>query len=738
MEGAHHLHPIISDLGLILLTAGISVLLFKRLKQPLVLGYLIAGFLAGPYFKLFPTVKDIGNVEVWAEIGVIVLLFSLGLEFSFKKLMKVGGTASITASVQIVSMILIGFAAGQFLGWSTMDSIFLGAILSMSSTTIILRAFDELNVKGKRFAGIVFGALIVEDIVAILMMVLLSTIAVSQNFSGTELFYSCLKLAFFLILWFVGGIFIIPTFFKKAKNLFTPETLLIFSLALCFIMVILATTAGFSPALGAFIMGSIIAETTKAEKIEHLISPVKDLFGAIFFVSVGMLINPQTLVEYAVPVIVLTLVTIFGKTFTTMLGALLSGQPLKQSVQAGFSLAQIGEFSFIIATLGMTLGVTSKFLYPIVVAISAITTFTTPFMIKMSIPAYNKIEKILPKRWVLAIERYSSNTDSIKVTSNWQKVIKAHSTQIVIHSVIIMAIILISSNFLLPIVVDQKWGPLIATIITIGMLAPFIWALSFRKLAVEATEALRTEKKKSVGPLILLRILRLILGAIYIGMLINVFLSTIAALITLIVTVVLLLVFKRKVQDQYIKLESQFLSNFNDREISEASHNKSELTPWDGHMTSFIVPSESSFIGRSLYELQLREQIGINIAIIKRGNIHINVPNRSELLYPQDELFVIGTDEQVENFGRFLETNQIHCKESDINDISLKHIELKNDEFCGRTIRESQLREKTGGLIVGIEREGERLLNPESNMLLKKGDILWIVGDTKLLKEASI
>ena len=417
-NASHHLQPLISDLGLILMTAAVAVLLFKKIKQPLVLGYLIAGFLAGNHFDFFPSVKDIKSVEVWAEIGVIFLLFSLGLEFSFKKLMKVGGTASITAITQIIAMVAIGYLAGQWIGWKQMDSIFLGVILSISSTTIILKTFDELGVKTQKFAGIVIGSLIVQDIVAILMMVLLSTIAVSQQFSGSELLLSVFKLIFFLTIWFVGGIFFIPTLLKKAKNILTDEMLLIISLALCLMMVILAANVGFSPALGAFIMGSIIAETTQAEHIEHLVKPVKDLFGAVFFVSVGMLINPGTLYEYALPVAILTLVVILGQSISSTIGALLSGQPLKQSVQTGMSLSQIGEFSFIIATLGMTLNVTSDFLYPIVVAVSAVTTFTTPFMVKFATPFSEYLEKKLPRKWIKKIERYSANAQSIKLVSN--------------------------------------------------------------------------------------------------------------------------------------------------------------------------------------------------------------------------------------------------------------------------------------------------------------------------------
>jgi len=728
-EASHHLYPLISDLGLILMTAAVAILIFKKIKQPLVLGYLIAGFLAGPHFTLFPSVKDVHNVEVWAEIGVIILLFSLGLEFSFKKLMKVGATSSVTALVQIASMVFLGYFVGQLMGWSTMDSLFLGVILSISSTTIILRAFDELGVKGQKFAGIVFGALIVEDIVAILMMVLLSTIAVSQQFSGMELVFSVLKLLFFLILWFVGGIFFIPTLLKKAKNLLSDETLLIVSLALCLMMVILATMAGFSPALGAFIMGSIIAETTKAERIEHLVKPVKDLFGAVFFVSVGMLINPDTLVEYAWPVIIITLLTVLGKTISSTIGTLISGQPLKQSVQTGMSLAQIGEFSFIIATLGMTLGVTSNFLYPIVVAVSAISTFTTPFMIKMSIPVYNKLEKILPNKVIKAIESYSSSSQTIKATSNWILFLRASIIQIIIHSVLIIAIILLSSRVFLPMVNGSQWANVAIATATLLCIAPFLYALSLRKIAVKPYEELKAENKFR-GPIRIVNLIRILFAVFYIGLLLNSFFSNFIAFAALVVFIVAYIAFPKKLQNFYDKIENRFMQNLNDRENAEATKSKRELSPWDAHMTTFEINAESNIIGQPLHLLALREKIGINIAAIKRGNFTINVPNRNEQIYPNDVLYIIGTDRQIDKFRVFMKNSKVAIPENDAETV-LKQFELKNDDFIGKTIRESQLREKTNGLIVGIEREGQRMMNPESHVVLQKNDILWIVGDRK-------
>ncbi|WP_291129022.1 cation:proton antiporter [Flavobacterium sp. UBA7682] len=730
-----HLPDLISDLGLILITAAIAVLLFRILKQPLVLGYLVAGFLAGSEFDFFPTVKDMHSVEVWAEIGVIFLLFSLGLEFSFKKLMKVGGTASITAFTQIIFMITVGFFVGQLMGWNKMNSIFLGVILSISSTTIILKTFDELGVKSQKFAGNVIGSLIVQDIIAILMMVLLSTIAVSQQFSGMELGLAVLKLIFFLTIWFVVGIFFIPTLLKKAKHLLTDEMMLIISLALCLLMVIFAANVGFSPALGAFIMGSIIAETTQAEHIEHLVKPVKDLFGAVFFVSVGMLINPETLVEYAIPVAILTFVVIFGQSISSTIGALLSGQPLKQSIQTGMSLSQIGEFSFIIATLGTTLKVTSDFLYPIVVAVSAVTTFTTPFMVKFAVPFSGYLEKKLPRKWVKRIQLYSANTEEIKSLSNWQIVLRSYLTQVIIHSIIIVAVILLSSNFILPMVQGSKFGHAIAALITLVILSPFLWALSLRRVAVKEVYILMQERKHH-GPIIMLVLFRIVLTLFYIGFVLNTFFSTGVAFVAFLIAIGAYILFPKQLHAVYNRIESHFISNFNDRETRKENKRQNTLSPWDGHMADFNIAKESNLAGKTLEELKIREQFGINIVSIRRGDVLINIPIRSERLFPGDEISIIGTDDQVKEFKIYLDKNEIDVPEKvEQTDIILQKLELKNRVCIGKTIRESQIREKTNGIIVGVERNGKRILNPESHLVLEDSDILWIAGEKKRIAE---
>lgn len=723
-----HLPDLITDLGLILITASIAVVIFRKLKQPLVLGYLVAGFLAGQNFDFFPTVTKPSDVSVWAEIGVIFLLFSLGLEFSFKKLTKVGGTASITAITQIVAMVILGFTAGQLMGWSSMDSIFLGVILSISSTTIILKAFEELGVKTQKFAGNVIGSLIVQDIMAILMMVLLSTIAVSSQFSGTDLLFAILKLVFFLILWFVSGIFFIPTFLEKAKHILTDEMLLIISIALCLLMVIFAANVGFSPGLGAFIMGSIIAETNQSEHIEKLVKPVKDLFGAIFFVSVGMMINPDTLVVYFVPVVIITLLTVFGQSISSTIGSLLSGQPLKQSIQAGMSLSQIGEFSFIIATLGISLNVTEDFLYPVVVAVSAVTTFTTPYMIKYATPVAEFIEQKIPKKWAKQIERYSANMQSVKPTSLWKSYVIAYVKQIVINTVISVAIILISRFYLLPLLENFSYAEFIAAVITLVALLPFLWAISLKRVN-KKTLLILIEERKYRGPLIIMFITRIVISLILIGFMLNNLISPLFGLAMFVAFILAYVLFTKQINHLYHWLESHFLSNFSDTETVKSKPARQNLTPWDGHIAEFTVDENSSIVGKTLEELKWREQFGVNIAFIKRGEHKIiNVPTKFERIYPHDELHIIGTDIQTEAFKSFLK-NSVRNDSNETTEIVLWKLELQDFDCIGKNIRESGIREKTNGIVVGIEKAGKRILNPESTFILSQDDILWIVGD---------
>lgn len=749
-----HLPKLIEDLALILIVAGITTLLFRKIKQPLVLGYIIAGFLVGPHLSITPTVADTQNIETLAEIGVIFLLFSLGLEFSFKKLVRVGGAASITGLVGIVFITVSGYLVGQWLEWSFMDSLFLGGMLASSSTTIIIKAFDELGVKTKQFAQVVFGILVVEDIVVILLMVLLSTLAITNQFEGTEMLFIVAKLLFFLLLWFIAGIFLLPTFLRKAKSLLDDETLLILAIGLCLGMVIVARQSGFSAELGAFIMGSILAETTKAEKIEHLVKPVKDLFGAVFFVSVGMLIDPVAIMENRWAIFWVTLLILFGRFFSSTVGALLSGQPLKQSIQVGMSLAQIGEFAFIVASLGLALGVTSNFLFPVAVGASVITTFTTPYRIKYSEKIYELIVSILPKKWVKSLSNYSSSTQNIQAEKNWKKVFKSYMNIAVTNGIILLALMLLSLNILLPFINKSITDPVISGIlvlvISIGVSSPFLWALMVKRPDNIIYKELWLDRKYSRGPLLVLEISRVIIGLIIIGFWINeLFSAKVAILIALPLIVIIFVIFSQRLQRFYQRLEGRFLSNFNAREIAAeekllsekhlTKHFKpeSELSPWEAHMVDLQVNQNAQYIGKTLEELAWREQYGINIAYIKRGDKLIYAPSRFNKLLPFDHVGIISTDEQMQQFKPIFDTTEIvDSNEYDVEDIVIQKILVdEHNKLKGLSVRNSGVRERTNGLIVGIERKNERILNPNSNIVFEWDDIVWIVGERKKIQQ---
>ncbi len=748
----HNLPKLIEDLALILITGAITTLLFRRIKQPLVLGYIIAGFLVGPFLSTTPTVADNGNIETLAEIGVIFLLFSLGLEFSFKKLLRVGGAASITAFVEIAFITITGYFVGRWMGWSFMDSLFLGGMLASSSTTIIIRAFDELGIKTKQYVRVVFGVLVVEDIVVILLMVLLSTMAVSKQFEGAELLFTITKLLFFLVLWFLTGIFLLPTFLRRAKKYLDDEALLILSIGLCLGMVVVATQVGFSAELGAFIMGSIMAETTSAERVEHIIRPVKDLFGAVFFVSVGMMIDPQAIYEYRWPVLWITLLTLFGKLFSTTLGALLSGQPLKQSVQVGMSMAQIGEFAFIVATLGLSLGVISDFLFPVAVGASAITTFTTPYMIKFSEPFYNSIIKILPGKWVTILNNYSSSTQKMQAESDWKVVFKTYATIIITNGIILLALVLLSLKFLIPFlnnnIENSILKSLLGLVISLGVAAPFLWALMAKKPDSIAYKELWLNKRYNRGPLLVLEIARNIIGILLLSFWVNkLFPAKVAILIAVPIIIIILVLFSNRIQNYYQRIEGRFLSNLNARENGEDEeiwrkqfNPQTDLSPWDAHMIDLEVNPHAEYIGKKLIELAWRERYGLNIAYIRRGGKLIYAPGRNNRLLPFDHIGIIATDDQMSIFKpEFDATESVDLTDNDIEDIILEKIVVdEHNKLKGLTIRTSHIRERTNGLIVGLERNKERILNPDSDTTFEWDDIVWIVGEREKIQRLNV
>lgn len=737
------LTPLISDLALILICAGIMTLIFKKLKQPLVLGYIVAGFICTPHFKFTPSVVDSASIHIWSEIGVIFLLFALGLEFSFKKLMKVGGSAVISACTIIFCMILVGVFVGWTFGWNRMDCIYLGGMLAMSSTTIIYKAFDDMGLRQQRFAGLVLSILILEDILAIVLMVMLSTMAVSQNFEGGEMVYSILKLLFFLILWFVVGIYGIPLFLKRVRKLMSDETLLIVSLALCFGMVYLAALVGFSPAFGAFIMGSILSETIESEHIGKLVSPVKDLFGAIFFVSVGMMVDPAMIVEYKYQILVIVLAVLLGQTIFGTTGVLLSGQPLKTAMQCGFSLTQIGEFAFIIASLGVSLKVTSHFLYPIVVAVSVITTFLTPYMIRLAVPAYNVIDKYMPSRWRRLLDRYSSGASVANHSNNWKKLVIAIIRIVLIYAVLSIAVTALFLHFIVPLATDMLgdlWGRILGAALTIAAIAPFLRAMIMKKNRSEEFKSLWSDSRFNHAPLISIILLRIVIAIGFIVFIIeNLFRASAALMVGIAIIVVCAMILSRFLKKQSIVLERTFVRNLHYKEIQQEYLGEKQpeyagrLLDRDLHLSDFLIPAESAWAGKTLRELDLGKKYDVHVASIIRGKHRLNIPDGNTCIFPNDLIQVIGTDEQLSLFASVAE-KAIHTYDDEDfgkHEMKLKQfVVAKDSPFVGHSIIECGIRNKYHCLVVGIESAGEDVLRtPQVHMPLKEDDVVWLVGE---------
>ena len=772
----HDLPQLFLDLMIIMIYAGATTLIFKWLKQPLVLGYVIAGILAGPYFTLLPSVTDNINITIWADIGVVFLLFGLGLEFSFKKLVNVGKAAMITATANILFMLIIGYNFGLVLGWTTIDSLFLGGMLGMSSTTIIIKAFDDLGMKKQRFTTLVFGVLVIEDVVGILLLVLLPTVALSKTVDGLELVKSTAKLAFFLVLWFIIGIYLVPSFFKKVGKYINDEMLLIVSVALCFGMVYLATQSGFSSALGAFIMGSILAETPVVERIEKVVAPVKDLFGAVFFVSVGMMVNPAMFVEYIWPILFITVVlVIFAKTACYCFGFLLSGQQLKTTIQSGFSLAQVGEFAFIIAALGMSIGVLSDYVYPIIVAVSVLTTFTTPLMIKAAIPVYNVISKAMPLKWQEYLDRHtSSDAETSQEKNLWKEIFKEYFSRMILFSVVIVGVMYISFSFAAPFIslsFPGLQGKIILTVVTLLFMAPFLRALLLAKSNMpELYYQLWLEKKSNRFPLIFLTSLRIVLVGFFVMIAVNHLLTKDPFVIIAMVAVMMLLLFNsRWLFSQYMKIETQFLVNLNRKQVEyqmdSITSGNARITDDEAWLDSslsvkeFTIERGSEFVGKLLRDTGMRENYAVNVLRIIRGRQAIDVPRGVEKLHSGDALLVVATDKQLRLFKIAMKGKGVierTLADTDDRVLSLRDYILNQETYSDRgtpillccaipvekkssladnTIIGSDIRGKTKCLVVGVERKSSLFVNPDVDFIFKVGDLVWMVGEQNLISK---
>ena len=740
---------LVKDLALILMVAGIVTLLFKKLKQPLVLGYIVAGFLVSPHMPYTMSVIDDNDIQTWADIGVIFTLFSLGLDFSFKKIVKMGASPIISTVVIVFCMMMQGISVGHGFGWNKMDCIFLGGMLAMSSTTIIYKAFDDMGLRQQKFAGMVMSVLILEDILAIVMMVMLSAIAGGNTPDGEQMFESVIKIVFFLILWFIVGIFAIPLFLRSVRKLINSETLLIVSLGLCCGMAVLSTKVGFSSAFGAFVMGSILAETIEAEKIIKLVEPVKNLFGAIFFVSVGMLVDPQILVDYALPILALVLTILIGQAVLGTFGFMLGGESLKSAMRCGFSMAQIGEFSFIIASLGLSLGVISKFLYPVVVAVSVITTFLTPYMIRLATPSYQVMEKHLPNKLITALNHLATNRPSTTQQSKWKALLRQMTVNTVAYSILSAAVIALMFTFVLPLMRNllpgwrlHWYANAITGVLTVIFIAPFLRAIVMKKNHSNECKRLWVESSINRIPLLSTIVVRFMIALGFIFYICN-FLSrfTDALMISIGIVAVLLIIVSRRTKKRSIKMERLFIRNLRSRDI-EAQVKGTKRPLYEGHLldrdihiSEFEVPEDSTWCGHTLRELNLRQRFGIDMSSIYRGSRRINIPNGDTTIFPCDKLQIIGNDEQTQKFNNALQTELVP-EDLDIEKREMKLRQLiisGKSEFCGKTLGESGIRDKYDCMVVGLEEGLESLTKISPSYTFQKGDIIWIVGEKAAL-----
>ncbi|MBR1517338.1 MAG: cation:proton antiporter [Bacteroidales bacterium] len=736
------LPPLFLDLAIILITAGVVTVVFKWLRQPLVLGYIVSGFLIGPYVTWFPAITDETNVHVWSDIGIVFLMFALGLEFSIKKLKKVGGTGAITALTELFVMFLIGSSVGRLLGFTEMECIFLGCMLSISSTTIIIKSFDDLKLKQQKFTNTVTAVLVVEDLVAVLLLVLLSTLSVSRSFNGGELAMSLLKLVFFLMIWFLFGIFFIPSFLRWMRRFMTEETLCIVAVGLCFGMVVTASYAGFSTALGAFVMGAILAETIEADAIHRIITPIKNLFGAVFFVSVGMLVNPEVLVKYIGPILVIAATIVVFKSMAATLGVLLSGKPLKTAMQSGFCFCQIGEFSFIIAGLGLSFGVIGPNLYPIIVSVSIITTFVTPYMIKAGLPAYEWLNPRIPSKMKDAMERYATfSSGGTGHESLVNKFIRRQVSSILIYGVILTVIAILSFTLLQPFLlrtfgnadIDERWANLLGATATLFLMMPFLWAM-VRNISRERLRKMHATYHGSQVVVIPLIILRIGVALFFVGLVLARYVHlAVGFILVLTLMVILFVISSRRATNAYLRLEEHFVSNFNQRQAQNSFRIPQSMEQVFS-MERMVITPFSAFVGQTLRQADLRSRFRLSVVTIERGNTIINLPGSEEQMMPMDKVTVIGTEEDLAHFRTEAEVEpEMLIRDHSDNEINIYRYKVIADgPLQGRNLIQADLRNRFNGMVIAIERDQQYMLNPKADTVFKENDVVWFVSPDEI------
>ena len=736
------MNALLSDLALILMVAGVVTILFKKLKQPVVLGYIVAGVFAGPHISFLPTVAEVESVDFWGKIGVIFLLFGLGLEFNFKKLKKVGGSGFITVFTEVVMMFCMGFFVGRMLNWDWVTSMFLGGMLSISSTSIIIKAFDDMGVKNKKFTQMVFGALVVEDMVAILILVLLPALALSKGFDGIELADNITHLALFLLLWFTGGIYFIPSIFRKIRTYLTGETLIVVSLGLCFMMVVITIKAGISEALGAFVMGSILSGTMHSEKIVKLTKPIKDFFGAIFFVSVGMMVDPSAIVNYWQQILIISAVIITAKPLAATLGLLFSGQTLKNAILSGICLCQIGEFSFIIVQLGLDNKVLPEHLYPVIVTVSIITTFITPYWIKLGEPLYNFIYNNVKPQWRTVIERLGTGRKTLDKEGEWNKLLKSYAMRLFIYIGWLLFVNLLFTQMIYPVIVnffgEFRHVRVISFLINLMAMLPFLWGLLKRKDSDGAFDRIWQDQKFARGPLLFMMILKYLIAIIAISITSSFYFALgYGAALTLCAMIISVVLVSKKIKEYYARIENRFLTNLNSEGGRRSLILPRELAD-EIHIEKVEVEPNSFMAGKTIAQIHRSKQTGALVIQMVRGLEAIDLPVNSEVIFPMDILIILGTDRQIMEFKEAAEET-VKPREWSHAEMELFQITLGDTSpMVGENANITHIREKFGVLLVGLEgEESNTFIRTTSATTIQAGDTVWVVGEKNKVKELS-
>jgi CPA2 family monovalent cation:H+ antiporter-2 len=733
-----HLHQFINDFGVILLTSAIIGLIFKWLSQPVSLAYLVAGFLLGPHFPLFTTITNEEVVKVWAEIGIIFVFFNLGLELSFKKFRTIGPKSLVAAMIEIPGCFFVGYIVGDYFNFTFMERVFLGAIMSISSTTIISKSFEDLKFKSEKFASQVFGILIFEDVAAIILLVLLSTVAATQRLSGQELTNSVLKITFFLTIVFVAGTTLVPSLVRKIKSLLNDEMILLLASGFCLFMGIFASEFGLSAALGAFLMGMIFSNTSEVKRIEELTTPLRNIFTAIFFVSVGMMIDPKLMWQHISIILIVASLVILCKFVFVYSGCILSGIGQRDSTRASFSMAQIGEFSFIIAALGVQQNVISPSLYSIAIGVALITTFLTPFFISISDRVDHFLKKSLPERYLDFIDKYDKSTFVVISDPRQTIEIKEFLVRLVISNSFLIAITAISYRQFPKLIKIFNFGPewikYISFVACLLLSTPFYWSLIYGKINQNIMQL------KTVRTILIhyvMNFVRYILIALVLSVQVSLYVSTAIGAVGVVILLILVTrSLSKKIGSFYTWLERGFVRNLApieggeliDKNIGpQAFFSQKKL---DTHMQIIKVSPNSIHIGKKLLDLKPRENFDVNLVMLQRGR-KVEVPTGNTVLCPLDEYGVVGEEEAIQNFTSYLDMELVgdELQMEDISNFDLYSIVVDGEHY----LKDRHLREVFSGRhlllrVVGIQRLEGRMQIPSPEFKFQTGDIVWLVG----------